>query len=240
MICSEANCSRHNELSEAGALLRLRSFCILAATVSPGKVHRSCCSCVLEWLPIVRSDPECEWAKSHPVMLTLMKRRRFRNRTGMRSGAGHLCPQEDPVVPEGTTEVRKTPLIKGFTCSLRIEITCFVVPNWVAALQSHSTYFWMYRKISTCKTQHKPNCCPTAEYTAGPKKHLILIWLRTVKNEGISLAHALLKRLQWSWEVLEEQRHRKPGRLVDGRGEDALSATELPRRWRTWNRHCDH
>lgn len=43
------------------------------------------------------------------------------------------------MVPEGTTEVRKTSLIKGFTCSLRMEMTCFVVPNWEAALQSHGT-----------------------------------------------------------------------------------------------------
>lgn len=44
------------------------------------------------------------------------------------------------MIPEGTTEVRKTPLIKGFTRSLRTEMTRFVVPNWVAALQGHSTY----------------------------------------------------------------------------------------------------
>lgn len=82
-----------------------------------------------------------------------------------------------------------------------MEITCFVVPNWVAALQSHSTCSWMYSEISTCKTQHNPNCCgsPIAEYTAEPRKHLLFIWLRIVKNEGISLAHALLKRLQWYW-----------------------------------------
>lgn len=72
-------------------------------------------------------------------MFMFTRRRRSWNWTG-RIGAGHLCPQEDPVVPEGTTKVRKTPLIKGFACSLRMEITCFVVPNWMAALQSHSTY----------------------------------------------------------------------------------------------------
>lgn len=43
------------------------------------------------------------------------------------------------MVPEGTTEVRKTSLIKGFTCSLGMEMTCFVVPNWEAALQGHGT-----------------------------------------------------------------------------------------------------
>lgn len=82
-----------------------------------------------------------------------------------------------------------------------MEITCFVVPNWVAALRSHSTYSWMYSEISTRKTQRKPSCCgsPIAEYTSVPKKHLIFIWLRIVKNEGISLAHALLRGLQWRW-----------------------------------------
>lgn len=44
------------------------------------------------------------------------------------------------MVPAETTEVRKSPLIRRFTCRLRIQITCFVVPNWVAALQSHSAY----------------------------------------------------------------------------------------------------
>lgn len=80
-------------------------------------------------------------------------------------------------------------------------MTRFVVPNWVAALQGHSTYSWTYSEISMCKTQHKPNCCgsPIAECTAVSEKHLIFIWLRTVKKEGISLARALLKWLQWCW-----------------------------------------
>lgn len=73
-------------------------------------------------------------------MLTLMKGGGPGTGLGRRSGVGHLYPQEDPMVPEGTTKVRKTPLIKGFTCSLRMEIICFVVPNWVADLQSHSTH----------------------------------------------------------------------------------------------------
>lgn len=82
IICSEANHSRHTEPSGAGALPHLRSFCILANMEFPGRAERSCCSCVLEWPPVVRSDLEWEWAESHPVMLTLMKRRRSRNRTG--------------------------------------------------------------------------------------------------------------------------------------------------------------
>lgn len=81
-FCCKANHSRHREPSGAGALQHLCSFCIPATMEPPGRAQRSCCSCVLEWPPTVRSDLECQWAKSHPVMLTLMKRRRSRNRTG--------------------------------------------------------------------------------------------------------------------------------------------------------------
>lgn len=63
------------------------------------------------------------------------------------------------MVPEGTTEVRKTALIKGFTCSLRMEMTCFVVPNWEAALQSHGTTPENSRgEISARGARHEPNC----------------------------------------------------------------------------------
>lgn len=81
IICCEANHSRRTEPLGA-ALPHLCSFGILATMESPGRAQRSCCSCVLEWPPVVRSDLECKWAKSHPVMLTLMKRRRSRNRSG--------------------------------------------------------------------------------------------------------------------------------------------------------------
>lgn len=62
------------------------------------------------------------------------------------------------MVPEGTTEVRKTPLIKGFTCSLRMEMTCFIVPNWEAALQSHGTDSRVHAEISVRRAHHRPDC----------------------------------------------------------------------------------
>lgn len=138
-----------------------------------------------------------------------------------------------------------------------MEIICFVVPNWVAALQSHSTHSWTYSEISMREAQHKPNCCgsPIAEYTAVSKKHLIFFLIKNRKKWGCKPCSCIIERtaaVLMGWQSADADargteahmaRCGKPRRPVGdsaGRGEEAVPAADLPHGRRMWNRQRRH